>query len=348
MVGAVIARLIEKLCEKKSANIADFHIIGHSLGAHIAGYAGKRLSGLLGRITGLDPAGPYFENTEKSVRLDSSDAVFVDVIHTDGSSTLQLGLGLMQPIGHADFYPNGGRDQPKCPATSGKILAAIFNVAAIDYDGLEESLGCSHLAAVYFYTDSIQNRCKFQAYHCESDQEFKAGKCLRCSAEKGGCNRMGYWARGGNAEYGSLYLNTQPPMGDSFCKTSYVVSLESNNALGLVRTVGTFKLSFQMGSGLISSPEVLDDCAVTFKPDSVEDRLLSVDGESKVEEIDALYVSFSLTSNFLTSWMHDSKWSFRFVYVNWVVEETGDRAKQRFCPEKVVIKSGETVKFLKC
>ena len=41
----------------------------------------------------LDPAGPYFENTEPIVRLDPTDADFVDAIHTDGTWTIQLGLG---------------------------------------------------------------------------------------------------------------------------------------------------------------------------------------------------------------------------------------------------------------
>ncbi|KAL1418189.1 hypothetical protein MTO96_026200 [Rhipicephalus appendiculatus] len=64
---------------------SDFHLIGYNVGAHIAGYAGERVKGI-GRITGLDPADPYFANTDKVVRLDPSDADFVDVIHTGGSS----------------------------------------------------------------------------------------------------------------------------------------------------------------------------------------------------------------------------------------------------------------------
>ena len=43
---------------------------------------------------GLDPAGPYFDNTDPSVRLDPTDARFVDVIHTDGTHNLLLGLGI--------------------------------------------------------------------------------------------------------------------------------------------------------------------------------------------------------------------------------------------------------------
>jgi len=42
---------------------------------------------------GLDSAGPYFENTDSKVRLDPTDALFVDVIHTDGANNLLLGLG---------------------------------------------------------------------------------------------------------------------------------------------------------------------------------------------------------------------------------------------------------------
>jgi len=66
------------------------HLIGHSLGAHTAGYAGERIEGL-GRITGLDPAEPYFQGMPSHSRLDPTDAQLVDVIHTDGSSIFLLG-----------------------------------------------------------------------------------------------------------------------------------------------------------------------------------------------------------------------------------------------------------------
>jgi len=42
-------------------------------------------------ITGLDPADPYFQYTDPSVRLDPTDAKFVDVMHTNGASILTLG-----------------------------------------------------------------------------------------------------------------------------------------------------------------------------------------------------------------------------------------------------------------
>ena len=54
------------------------------------------------------------------MRLDPSDAAFVDVMHTDAGGVLGLevsasgGLGLYRPSGHVDFYPNGGKEQPGC------------------------------------------------------------------------------------------------------------------------------------------------------------------------------------------------------------------------------------------
>lgn len=63
-------------------------------------------------FSGLDPAGPLWVGN--SNRLRPSDGVYVEAIHTDGS-TMGLGIGLA--IANADFFPNGGNTQPGC-ATS--------------------------------------------------------------------------------------------------------------------------------------------------------------------------------------------------------------------------------------
>lgn len=91
-------------------------IPGHSLGSHMSGFIGKyiyKYSGKkVGRITALDPAGPAFENPAMGpdLRLCENDADFVDIVHTD----IQL-YGYTAPIGHVDFYPNGGKHQIGCP-----------------------------------------------------------------------------------------------------------------------------------------------------------------------------------------------------------------------------------------
>lgn len=64
---------------------------------------------------GLDPAGPGFHSAPDELSLDSQDADFVDVIHTNGGINFRAGeLGIREGIGDADFYPNGGRQQPAC------------------------------------------------------------------------------------------------------------------------------------------------------------------------------------------------------------------------------------------
>lgn len=62
-------------------------------------------------VKGLDPAAPGFKYLLlQNERLSDDDAEFVDVIHTAGGT-----LGFLEPIGHVDFFPNGGKaPQPGC------------------------------------------------------------------------------------------------------------------------------------------------------------------------------------------------------------------------------------------
>ncbi len=268
----------------------------------------------------------------------------MDVIHSDGTANLLIGLGLMQPIGHVDFYPNGGKDQPECPQTSGKIISAIFSAVTIDVQGLEDGLGCSHTAAVYFYIDSIRNYCNYVAYTCASQGDFLAGKCLRCISGTS-CNRMGYYSSL-NKDTGSLYLNTQPPLSEDFqhsCKQNYLVELTSNKVDRLVQTRGKITIYFQTVSDQVSSIEVLDDAGATFKPDESQKRLVSLNVPLN-DTLESVYVSFTKTGNLLSAWMYDNKWSFRYVTVL-----NGERQETiRFCPVTSIIESGKTVKFEKC
>lgn len=52
VVGAMLAKMMKIISTNKNIPYNRFHLIGHSLGAHIAGYAGQRLSGQIGRISG--------------------------------------------------------------------------------------------------------------------------------------------------------------------------------------------------------------------------------------------------------------------------------------------------------
>ncbi|XP_006778820.1 PREDICTED: pancreatic lipase-related protein 2, partial [Myotis davidii] len=51
VVGAETAFLIQGLSTKMGYSLENVHLIGHSLGAHAAGEAGRRLGGSVGRIT---------------------------------------------------------------------------------------------------------------------------------------------------------------------------------------------------------------------------------------------------------------------------------------------------------
>ncbi|OAD58578.1 Pancreatic triacylglycerol lipase [Eufriesea mexicana] len=195
----------------------NIHVIGFSLGAHVAGCASeilKKRNHLLGRITGLDPASPFFRNhlfREKSRKLDATDAQLVDVIHTDGSEDFADGFGLLKPLGHIDFFPNGGREQPGCIDVKNSVV-----VSHLKEDMLTREIACSHLRAWTYFLESVRvtnESCKFIAWPCpQGKTSYANGMCFPMESSLWS-QEMGYRANRG--PLGIYYLPTREQ--EPFC-----------------------------------------------------------------------------------------------------------------------------------
>ncbi|CAF0967554.1 unnamed protein product [Brachionus calyciflorus] len=178
-------------------NVSKVHCIGHSLGAHACGFAGKVIK--LGRISGLDPAGPLFYNSNKEKRLDRNDADFVDNIHTDPT------FGIHTHIGHLDFFPNG-RTQVGCSWFDRSVSEYKTISIKLDPRFPEAKMSvCSHNRAVAYFAESIISACRFHSIPCDDYDAFANGRC-KCDA-KLGCSPMGYFARK-DFPQGTYYLDT--------------------------------------------------------------------------------------------------------------------------------------------
>ncbi|XP_076664504.1 phospholipase A1 isoform X2 [Andrena cerasifolii] len=139
VVGKAVAESLEKLGEAIDLNT--LHVIGHSLGAHIAGHIGRYMNITLSRITGLDPALPLFYPSTCHVR--STDAEAVVILHTDGGF-----YGTPIDTGTVDFYANRGvSPQPGCPIIIGGEL-------------------CSHQRSTKIFAEALKNPKAFPAHKC--------------------------------------------------------------------------------------------------------------------------------------------------------------------------------------
>ncbi|XP_033335516.2 uncharacterized protein LOC117225844 [Megalopta genalis] len=296
LVGRQLAKLIRSL----NVPLEKVHLIGFSLGAHVAGFAGAEL-GNVSRITGLDPAGPLFESQDPRARLDESDANFVDVIHSNGEQLLLGGLGSWQPMGDVDFYPNGGRMQTGC---SNLFLGAVSDI--IWSSAVEGRSLCNHRRAYKLFTDSVSPKCRFPAFPCERGYDgLVKGECFPCGMNGVGrpCGDMGYYSDESPAR-GQLYLVTREE--EPFCAHQYQVKVYNSHSERPTRTYGKLQVTM-VGDGSFN-----DSFAMTRNDEELlvgavlQKIIVPHPAISTLEAIEIKYTAYSgWISSGLVSWSID-------------------------------------------
>lgn len=203
IVGAETAWIMQLIESYMRVRPSTFHLIGFSLGAHVAGTAGELTPGL-SRITGLDPAGPMFEEEAARVRLDAGDAQLVEILHFNGGNMFLGFLGIQAQQGDIDFYINGGSVQPGCNPPAEE---AVKSFATGKFDEIFDRASCSHERGHDFFVEFVKNRqngCKFTAFSCRNYNLFRNGKCLSAA-------KMIDTQRIGEARVrGAAYMETSP------------------------------------------------------------------------------------------------------------------------------------------
>ncbi|XP_013178093.1 PREDICTED: pancreatic lipase-related protein 2 [Papilio xuthus] len=285
LVGAMTAHLVHTLYKVLGlTNLDNFHFIGHSLGAHLAGYCGHTLQRQfnlkLGRITGLDPAAPYFSNTVTLVRLDRSDAKYVDIIHSNAMPLYFSGFGISEAIGDVDFYPNGGSTQPGC-----KSEGAQSPAGADMYTQLSRLVSCNHERSYDLFTESITSSCPFMAVQCQSYEAFLAGNCTTCDS-KHYCIPMGYYSytfykrlqtRGLLDSNSHITLYSMTGGSRPYCKVHYKITLKvSNSTESRVHgpDVGRITVVLVDKNNSKSDHKFIDDEQKYYKPGDIETKMV--------------------------------------------------------------------------
>uniref|UniRef100_A0A8C8HM22 triacylglycerol lipase n=1 Tax=Oncorhynchus tshawytscha TaxID=74940 RepID=A0A8C8HM22_ONCTS len=179
MVGQEIAHFIDWLEEATNIPLDNLHLIGYSLGAHVAGFAGSHASNKVGRITGKYNPG---QTLRESMLTTACPQMMLTLWTFFTRGSLGFSIGIQQPVGHVDIYPNGGSFQPGCNlnTTIPFMFTAITDIPR-----------CSHERSIHLFIDSLVNEQETSmAYRCGSNDMFDRGMCLSC--RKNHCNTVGY------------------------------------------------------------------------------------------------------------------------------------------------------------
>ncbi|XP_050097249.1 pancreatic triacylglycerol lipase-like [Anopheles aquasalis] len=316
LVGAITAHIIDKI--KKvfdMPNLDRVHLIGHSLGSHLAGYTGYTLISQfqqkLGRITGLDPAELAFTETDRVVRLDPSDAKFVDIVHSDATPFVpQIGLGLYEPIGHVDFYPNGGSDQPGCRHEFWKNADTRFVTNMFQF------FSCSHSRAYEYFIESLEpERAALVAVSCSDYGQYLLGSggCADCASAPHGCVRFGlesvrdYRARERRPDV-PIQLFFRTASRAPFLMPNYRLTVRLSNTTASRQhgpEVGRIVLQLRTVDGGRSEKIFFNDNVIMFEPGHQYSSVVTVKWPGEPDERQESY-DVARTSAVAVSWEYET------------------------------------------
>ncbi|KAF2896692.1 hypothetical protein ILUMI_09489 [Ignelater luminosus] len=160
-IARIVAGFLCGINNQRKMSLRSVHLVGISLGGQMSGLIGQETKSIckedIGRITALDPAGPLFQGLPVSQRVDKTDAIFVDVIHTNKGV-----LGYYGNCGDVDFYPNCGIRQNGCP-----LEARCDHLRSLDY--MIESIHSNNFKA---------RSCRFCPLNCNLDNSNKAKEVM--------------------------------------------------------------------------------------------------------------------------------------------------------------------------
>lgn len=232
------------------------HIIGHGLGAHVAGYVGNRVP--VDVITALDPTDSYFTGTNPIVRLSPDVAIRdVFVVHSNRDTLLSLGLGTPDSVGTVDYWPNGGKTMPGCTDSIVDWIGDIIDFIFLDPEGVIDNLSCSHVRGIEYWVESILGyaKCPFIAYKCKDQGEFDSGKCENACGGTGQCTVLGLDAQNYPEAKGDFYFDTHSE--PNYCLQQVLFSGLVNEAQEETR--GKIFISFRQPNGQMSKKmEIVD------------------------------------------------------------------------------------------
>ncbi|XP_032069587.1 lipoprotein lipase [Thamnophis elegans] len=334
-VGEDVAAFVDWMEEQFGYFLNNVHLLGYSLGAHVAGIAGSLTSKKINRITGLDPAGPLFEYAEASRRLSPDDAVFVDVLHTYIRGSPDRSIGIQQPVGHIDIYPNGGSFQPGC-----NLAEALRLIAEKGFQESDQLVKCSHERSIHLFIDSLLYEEKpIMAYRCNSKETFERGLCLSC--RKNRCNNLGYEVkRVGSKKSSKMYLKTRAHA--PYKVFHFQVKIHFFGKLNITKRNEPFLISFY---GTKKESENIPFVMPEISTNKTSSFLVCT--EVDIGELLIVKLQWEKESFFSLRWWDTPEFSIRVVRI-----KAGETQKKvMFCSQNgssFLQKGGKAAEFMRC